>query len=125
MFDNIVIATHGKFGIELLKSVEMIIGKQNKVTACSYLEGMTLEKLSLEIENCVGNNDTLVFVDILGGTPYNVAMKLSKEKNISLITGVNLAILIEACMNIKNYSKTDFIKFLIQSGINSIKSLEI
>lgn len=121
-FDNIVIATHGKFGFELLKSAEMIIGKQDKVMACSYLEGMTLEQFSLEIEKCIGNKNTLVFVDIFGGTPCNIAMGLSKSKSISLLTGVNLAVLIEACMDIENYSKSDLLECLIKNGMDSIKN---
>lgn len=97
--EKIVIATHGRFGEELKNSAEMIIGSQNQLKSCSYLEGMTLESFSKVMDEEIENDKTLVFVDLFGGTPFNVAMALGNKKNFLLVTGVNLVTLIEACMN--------------------------
>ena len=37
----------------------------------------------------------LVLVDMLGGTPFNVAMQMAQKRKITVITGVNLPMLIK------------------------------
>jgi PTS system mannose-specific IIA component len=39
---------------------------------------------------------TLILVDMLGGTPFNVAIRLATQRKIGVLTGVNLPMLIKA-----------------------------
>lgn len=97
----ILIITHGRFGEELLKSAELILGKIKDAHCFSLLEGMTPEALMEEVEAALqaAPKETLLFTDILSGTPSNVAAVFAKRLGFTVICGVNLPMLIEAEMS--------------------------
>ena len=77
----IIILTHGDAGKELVKSAEMILGKLKNVYTFSLLPNMSLNDFTNDIKNVLEKapKDTLVFVDLFGGTPSNVAIALSRD----------------------------------------------
>ena len=96
----LLVITHGNFGIELVKSVEMIIGEQEDVNALGLNPGDSGEDLRESADRIVEANkeagkETIILVDILGGSPSNVALYLMKKHGIKLVTGVNMYMLIE------------------------------
>jgi len=100
---GIIIVTHGKFGEELVRSAEMITGKQEYVSTASFMPGELTENLSKkirfafdELEDC---EKILVFADIYGGSPFNCVMPILKERQFQCIAGVNLPLLVEAFLN--------------------------
>nr|WP_228937010.1 PTS sugar transporter subunit IIA [Escherichia marmotae] len=96
---DIIILTHGEGGNYLLSSSEMIVGKTKNSTSLSLQPGMSPETLMLQVKAVLRPGiDTLIFTDIYGGTPSNIALLLSKDFPIRCISGVNLAMLIEANM---------------------------
>ncbi len=106
-----IIVTHGDFGTELLKSVEMIVGKQDDACAVSLNPGDSTEELKnriLEVMN--GNGRVCIFTDMYGGTPFNVSVDILQGRYIHLLTGVNFPMLIEYFMkddvNIDNLIET-------------------
>lgn len=96
---NIIILTHGEAGNALLASSEMIVGKTPHTTAISLMPGMSPEALMQQVKTILNPDvETIIFTDIYGGTPSNIAYLLSREFPIRCISGVNLAMLIEANM---------------------------
>ena len=94
-----IIVTHGDFGRELLKSVEMIVGKQEDACAISLNPGDSPEELKNRIlEAMNGTESVCVFTDIDGGTPFNVAVNILQDMYFHLLTGVNFPMLIEYFM---------------------------
>ena len=94
-----IIVTHGDFGRELLKSVEMIVGKQEDACAISLNPGASPEELKNRIlEAMNGTESVCVFTDIYGGTPFNVAVNILQDRYFHLLTGVNFPMLIEYFM---------------------------
>ena len=92
---NTIIVTHGNFGIELLKSVEMIAGKQDDTVVFSINPGDDLSIVQAQLQKLVIENQiTYIFVNIFGGTPFNFAATLMNEQ-VKIITGVNLPMLLE------------------------------
>lgn len=95
---QIIIVTHGKHGIEIINSVELIYGRVNNVKAITLGEGESLEeyaeRLDAEIKNSIFQ-EFLVLVDFLGGTPYNATQKLIGKSNVEIITGVNMPMLLK------------------------------
>lgn len=120
-FERIVVATHGKFGEELLKSAEMIIGKQKDIKTCSYLEGMTLESFAKQVDEQIINGKTLICVDLFGGTPFNVARGLSQKKEFILLSGINLASMIEIAMNYSSMEMMQLVEYIKNIHNNSLR----
>lgn len=93
----IVVLTHGDAGKELIKSAEMILGKLENVCAFSLLPGMLPEDFLLKVKLKLDKipKGTLVLTDLYGGTPSNIIGALSKLYDVYVVTGVNIAMLIE------------------------------
>lgn len=98
---NILLLTHGKAGVALIESAEMIAGKLENVNAISLMPGIAPEQYKQEVRKELSgySGEIIVFCDIFGGTPSYVAAELSVDFNISLFSGLNLAMLLEACLS--------------------------
>ncbi|MDN6250746.1 MAG: PTS sugar transporter subunit IIA [Tetragenococcus koreensis] len=93
---NIVVASHGLFSKELIKSAEMITGKMERVYSISLLPNESLETLTEKAEKLLKSlgDETIVLVDLFGGTPCNVFTILLKKYDYQLFTAVSLPMLI-------------------------------
>lgn len=104
----IYILNHGKFGEELIKSAELITGKIDKIKAFSLLPGMSIEEFYDNVQSAIKEDSpSIVLCDLYGGTPSNVAMMLSAKYDVSIICGVNLAMLIELAIARENETNVD------------------
>lgn len=119
----IIIGTHGRFGEELIKSAEMIIGKIDNVKVFSLLPDMSPEEYSNDIESILKElpNRTLCLTDIFGGTPFNTFAILSKKYGNEVVTGLNLPMLIEALDNIDSMNIDEVLKNIENSSKDAIK----
>ncbi|MCR1898986.1 hypothetical protein NSA47_08310 [Irregularibacter muris] len=123
---NIVIGTHGRFGEELIKSAEMILGRMENVKSVSLLPSTSFEEFMHEVDSILGNleGQILSLVDLHGGTPCNVFTALTKRYHHDVVTGVNLPMLIDLYLNVINSEVLD-IDQVIQNCINTIQSSAI
>ena len=115
----IIVVTHGFFGKELLNSAKMILGEIKNAYGFALEPSMSPEELYASIVEEVGEapEGSIVFVDLFGGTPSNVALKLAKERNFRLVSGVNLPMLIEYEMVRLQNDHTD----AVEKGIAAAK----
>lgn len=120
---NIVIATHGKFGEEIIKSAEMIVGKMDNIKSVSLMPSMSFEDFTKEANTVLSDlsGDTLVLVDLYGGTPCNVFTALTKKYNHNVITGLNLPMLIDLYINTNDSSDVN-VKEVIENCISILKT---
>jgi mannose PTS system EIIA component len=125
----VLVITHGKFGIELIKSVEMIMGEQEDAAALGLCLGDDVDSLRAEAERIVVENqkadkETIVLVDIFGGSPSNVALYTLKNHDIKLITGVNMLMLIEFFSSRDSEELDSLIEKMISSSTEGIKKFQ-
>lgn len=125
----VLVITHGNFGKELLKSVEMIMGEQEDAAALGLNPGDEVDSLRADAERIVFENEkadkeTIVLVDILGGSPSNVALYIFKSHNLKLVTGVNMPMLIEFFSSREYEEMIDLIQKLVDSSVDAIKKFE-
>ncbi len=97
---GVLIATHGEFGTALLDTLKMIIGETEGMVSVPLLSKDSPENLRMKMEKAVDQVDpkaqgALILVDMLGGTPFNVGIQLATTRNVKVITGVNLPMLIK------------------------------
>ncbi|AIF44532.1 PTS sugar transporter subunit IIA [Virgibacillus sp. SK37] len=97
---EILLLTHGGWGETLADTLTMIIGQIEGVSEIPLnpedtLEGF-LEKVERKVKEMPSNS--LIITDISGGTTSNVALKLSQNYDIKILSGLSSIMLIEAIM---------------------------
>ena len=95
---ELIIVSHGNYAIEVINSVEMILGKNNNIKALTLNKEESLESLTDRLDREIKNSDFkefLVLVDFLGGTPFNATSKLIGKDNIKIISGVNIPMVLK------------------------------
>lgn len=104
---GIVVTGHGNFGTGLTSSVKLIAGMPEKYVAVDFLQEHSTDDLEQNLKAAFNTlkdceDGILVFTDLMGGSPFKIAvelsMKLQSEYNIKVLTGTNLGMLIEANM---------------------------
>ena len=91
---------HGEFAPGLASALELVAGKQEAFKVVPFdveKAAESPELLHTEIEQLREETDAvLVFVDLLGGTPFNQAMINTQSiSDVNVVTGTNLPMLIE------------------------------
>ncbi|MCX8722589.1 MULTISPECIES: PTS sugar transporter subunit IIA [Lactobacillus] len=101
---KLVVATHGDFGSELIKSAGMLVGDTRDIISLALLPGMSFEdfanKAKTELDG-IKNKDILCFVDLFGGTPSNTMTALTRAYSMQVITGLNLPMLVDAFLKVQ------------------------
>lgn len=122
MINNIVLISHGPLCEAMKVSLEMVMGKQDNIHTVSLLPDGDNLQFETDLLNTMKNlsGNTLIFADLLGGTPCNVALKnyLSND-SIEIITGMSLPIIMESIFATSNDYSID-VNSIINSGKNSI-----
>lgn len=99
----LLLMSHGDFAKELIKSAELILGKQdNFETLGVHLDDQIDDlkaKMFTKINTLNTENGLIVFTDIIGGSPMNLAGYLLERDNILICSGINLPILLECLLN--------------------------
>lgn len=95
---GLVVVCHEDMGGELVKAAEMIVGKIDAVATVSVKQESAPELLRDEIQTAIrkvdGKKGVMLFTDMFGGTPSNIALAFLGE-SIEVVTGVNLSMLIK------------------------------
>ena len=125
----IIIATHGKFSKEILKSSEMIFGEQKNICAIDFNPGESPDDLVIKYNNAIKELDIqdglLFLVDLFGGSPFNSANRVAAENiNMEIITGINLPMLLEIYGLRSSATLDELVEIGKNSAINGIKSLK-
>lgn len=95
---GIIVASHGEYAEALIKSVEMVCGKKDKIEAICLNKGESIESLEKRIKAAIRRlevEEVLIMVDLLGGTPYNASSIELDNPNVNIITGINMPMILE------------------------------
>ncbi len=126
---NFIVVTHGEFGAYLVEAAEGIVGRQAqgvRVVATSSRQPIEdirrrIKRALAELSNPEG---VLVFTDMPGGTPNNVSFPLIRdEKNVEMISGVNLYMLVSAFSNRAQLPLPRLVEKVVADGQKSIKDI--
>ena len=96
---GLLVVSHGSFADELVKATRTIIGDIEALEAVSIGWDEEPDRARQAIEQAVRRVDrgsgVLMFTDMFGGTPTNLALSMLEENAVEIVTGVNLPMLIK------------------------------
>ncbi|MDD4569999.1 MAG: PTS sugar transporter subunit IIA [Tepidanaerobacteraceae bacterium] len=125
---KIIIATHGDLGRALLSSAELICGKQENVVVLSIKHQVNMDDFKLliekELENFADEKAPLILVDVFGGSPSNAAVMQIKDHDITVMTGVNLPMLLEILSGREACGLDELVKLGFEAGTQGIKIID-
>lgn len=124
---GIIVATHSNMADGIKDAVEMILEEQKAFFSVGYYVGESLEDLYKKIENTILENpheNWIVFTDMFGDTPSNVASIICTKYDAFIITGVNLGMVIESLV-LRDSLKADcLIDSLLEAGKSGIRYID-
>jgi PTS system N-acetylgalactosamine-specific IIA component len=100
---GVILTGHGQFAPGLNSALEMVAGPQADFAVVPFDEAAAGDYgplLRSAISDMRDKTDgVLVYVDLLGGTPFNQAMMAAQEiAGVEVVTGTNLPMLIETML---------------------------
>lgn len=96
---EIILVSHGKLALGMQDTLKLIVGAVSNLTAyAAYLDGdetRYVHKITKKVEAHV-NTQFIILTDILGGSVNtNMTQLLAKHKNVRLIAGMNLPLVLQ------------------------------
>lgn len=109
---GLIITGHGNFGTGLYSSLKLIAGEQKNVYAIDFPQEISIVELESKLKSAMEAmselDGVLVLSDLAGGSPMKTAAMLSLEhKNVAVVAGTNLPMIIEAALT-KDFQECPF-----------------
>lgn len=125
---GLMLISHGELGKYLLDSAAMLAGEAEQCKAVCLKKGENPQLFKERVTKVLDEIDTgegvIVLVDMLGGTPYNTIGSLSRDRNVQIITGMNMPILIYLTLEREDgCNMSELVDNASHTGIDGIKVL--
>lgn len=123
---KIILIGHGKIGSGVLTSLKLIYGNTQNI---SSIDTYTEKEFNLvdTVHNLIEENkgnDLIVVTDLFGGSINNEFLKYVSNKNFYLLTGMNLALVLDLASKIDlraNESVEDIVTSVVSDASDSIR----
>ena len=121
---GLLIVTHCDLGKEFLNAAEFIVGKMDAVKVVSITHASDSEEILKTLQEKIAALNTgdgvIILTDMFGGTPSNVSLSFLQDKDIEVLTGVNLPMVIAIAQNRTNFGLKDLAEKAQEAGKMSI-----
>jgi mannose PTS system EIIA component len=122
---GIVILAHGGLAEEFIRTTNLVLGAPlDKVVGVAINAMDDPQVMADQIHNAVKKVDdgdgVVIFTDMFGGTPLNVALSFLQEGRIEVISGLNLPMILKLVDVRKGANLTDLALALKQAGRDNI-----
>lgn len=121
---GIVVTGHGNFATGLMSAVELIAGKQEKVIAVDFVDGMSVSELDMELRRAAAavDSDTGVvfFSDLVGGSPFKSSVLLGQTLDAEVIAGSNLPMILSVIFTAAGQKAADVKDQALAEGKNGV-----
>jgi PTS system ascorbate-specific IIA component len=126
---GVLIIAHGSLGESLVGAVTHVLGSrppQFEVFPVSASDDplVLLPKARAELEAVDNGEGVLVFSDLYGATPCNLAIKLARPGHVEVVSGVNLPMLVRA-FTYRTKGMDTLVKKAISGGCEGVLHVEI
>ena len=119
-----LLVTHGEIGQALAECAYQIFNKKIDRLECisiNPIDDIDKKKylISQTIKRIDSGDGVIIFTDIIGATPCNILKEFIVENKVSVLTGVNLAMIIKA-LSSKNKPLESIIQESLDSALDNI-----
>ncbi len=126
---NFLVVTHGEFGAYLVEAAEAIVGRQSQgVRVVGISSRLSVPEIRERIEKGVRElsnpSGLILFTDMPGGTPSNLAFPLAKNlPRVEIVSGVNLYMLVSAFSHRDELPLEKLVDKVLADGQKSIRDI--
>lgn len=96
---GMVLVTHGRLAEEFRAALEHVVGPQEQCETVSIGPDDDMEERRNDIIKAVETADdgsgTVILTDMFGGTPSNLAISVMQNREVEVVAGVNLPMLVK------------------------------
>ena len=96
---GLVLVTHGALAIEFKSALEHVVGPQENCETVSIGPEDDMQERRNDILAAIDAADTgggvVILTDMFGGTPSNLAISVMQNRDVEVIAGVNLPMLVK------------------------------
>jgi len=106
---RIVLASHGEQSKGMLNTVQMLLGPQENIAAYSLLPEQPITSLTEKLEEEIktyGPGNIVFMTELMHGSPFNAVVSLTRNYDLYHVTGINLAMLMNAIVERDDESST-------------------
>lgn len=100
---GLVLVTHGNFGHDLVEAAQLILGQQDQVESIGIGPEVgvdeAVDSIRKAVDQCDAGKGVVILTDLFGGTPTTLSLSLLKSRNLEVIAGVNLPMVIKVLQN--------------------------
>ncbi|WP_327796006.1 PTS fructose transporter subunit IIA [Tetragenococcus koreensis] len=118
MMNQILLASHGELAKGMLQTVSMLIGELDNIHAFSSYrddEAGLLYQMNEKINSFNKNDKIYILSDIFGGSVNNEILTLLNKPNITLITGMNLMLVVGIATQAERISDDELARIIQES----------
>ncbi|RME25547.1 MAG: PTS sugar transporter subunit IIA [Deltaproteobacteria bacterium] len=123
---GVVIATHCKLASALAEAATVVLGPQDALATVDIApeddRALGWGKLRDAVTVADRGDGVLVLVDVLGGTPSNLALALLAEHRVEVLTGVNLPMVLRALQRRDSISLDALARDVLEYGRRNVGS---
>jgi PTS system mannose-specific IIA component len=122
---GILVVTHANLASTLIETLEFIMEKEQDNLLPISIDikedpDSLRKKIKQGISKVMTDNGVLIFTDMFGGTPSNLAYSFLEEGKVEVISGVNLPLLLKAVTARKKMDMETLTTSLVEHGKRSI-----
>ncbi len=121
---GVVIVTHYRLGEEFLQALRLIVPNAPDFKAVPIDPNQSVDEMRKAIASAMAATDTgngvLVLTDMFGGTPSNISLSFLEERQVAVVTGVNLPMLIKLATLAEEQSLEELARFIKNYGQRNI-----
>lgn len=128
---GIIITGHSNFATGIASAVKLVTGQQKNLEAVDFPDTYSTEELKIKLTEALDKleecKNIIFFTDIVGGSPFKISAELAatSSKNIKIISGTNLGMLIEnVMMRDMDINFDELVETAISTGNNRFLNLK-
>jgi PTS system mannose-specific IIA component len=117
---GLVLVTHGALAVEFKSALEHVVGPQELIETVAIGPEDDMEERRNDILGRVDaanqGDGVIILTDMFGGTPSNLAISTMQSRDVEVIAGVNLPMLVKLARVRGDMSIKDAIRIAQEAG---------